>query len=230
MLEVSSMPAAAPAATQRLINIQNKINELNDLLNRPQALPDLGGLKIVNNQIANNMLWIGLKEQSVAGVVLQKILICTIINQNALTRPLNLPITFLAGDFIEKIKVDINDPEIVTVFGKFTATIQDRFDPTKTKIIQNVMVIYTNLENQYNNNRNYGITAPAPPGPLPPYSLQYDNFQPLTINETPEFRGYYSCVDGLIVASNQGGDMQQNMGTLLVKKNSSGKPRYNWIS
>lgn len=96
------MPAAAPAATQRLINIQNKINELNDLLNRPQALPDLGGLKIVNNQIANNMLWIGLKEQSVAGGCSTKILICTIINQNALTRPLNLPITFLAGDFIEK--------------------------------------------------------------------------------------------------------------------------------
>lgn len=86
------------------------------------------------------------------------------------------------------------------------------------------MVIYTNLENQYNNNRNYGITAPAPPGPLPPYSLQYDNFQPLTINETPEFRGYYSCVDGLIVASNQGGDMQQNMGTLLVKKTQAENP------
>jgi len=221
LLEVSSMPAAAPAATQRLINIQNKIDELNNLLNRPQALPDLGGLKFVNNQIVNNMLWIGLKEQYVAGVVVREILSCTIIDQNAQTRPLNLPITFLAGDFIEKIKVDINDPEIVTVFGKFTATIQDIVDPTKTKTIRNVMVIYTNLGNQYNNNANYGTVPPGPPppGPLLPYSLQYDNFQPLTINET-----YYSCVDGLIVASNQGGDMQQNMGTLLVKKTQAENP------
>ena len=228
LLEVSSMPPGAPAATPRLIDIQNKIDELNNLLNRPAAPPDRGGLKVANDQIANNMLWIGLKEQSVAGgIVLREILSCTIIDQNAQTIPLNLPITFLAGDFIEKIKVDINDPEIVTVFGKFTATIQDIPGGRANKTIQNVMVIYTNLENDDNNNRNYGRVAapPLPPAILPPYySLRYDNFQPLTINETREFTGYYSCVDGLIVASHVGGTMQQNMGTLLVKKTQAATP------
>jgi hypothetical protein len=87
------------------------------------------------------------------------------------------------------------------------------------------MVIYTNLGNQYNNNDNYGRRNPPPPLPLRPYSLEYDNFQPITINGLPEFQGYYSCVDGLIVASNHsGGTMQQNMGTLLVKKNQVDPP------
>lgn len=70
--------------------------------------------------------------------------------------------------------------------------------------------------NDNNNNDNYGIVAP--PLPLLPYSLGYDNFQPITINSLPDFQGYHSCVDGLVVVSNQGGTMQKNMGILLVKK------------
>ena len=222
MGEVSSLPPGIPASN-RLIDIQNKIDEL-DLRLRRRAPP--GGLISDNPLISHSMLWIGLKEQcddTAAGVIYLKILSCSIINiqrhlMNPATPPdlqqLVLPVTFKPDDFIEKIKVDINDPEIVTVFGRFTATIQDR-DPTKVKTIQNAMVIYTNLGNRYNNNENYGDIAAVPN----PYSLEYDNFQPLTVNSLPEFKGYYSCVDGLIVASNHGsGNVQQNMGTLLVKK------------
>ena len=182
------------------------------------------GLKYENSQIENNMLWIGLKKQYVGnttGRVERKILSCSIIqyldgtNDKPVLEDVFLPVTFLPGDFIEKIKIDINDPEIVIVFGKFTATIQERIDETKVKTIQNVMVIYTNLGNKYNNNKNYGNTQS--------YSLKYDNFQSLTINNLPEFKGYYSCVDGLVVASYSGGTMQQNMGTLLVTKSEAVK-------
>jgi hypothetical protein len=233
LVEVSSIPPGALVATLHLNDIQAKINALVGRLNRAAAPGNAGGLKIANPRIVNNMLWIGLKEQCVdaVGVVQREILSCTIIDHlNAPARPdeqpVILPITFQPGDFIEKIKVDINDPEIVTVFGKFRATIQDRFDPTKTKIIRNAMVIYTNLGNQYNNNVNFGIVvAPFPAPPLLQYSLEYDNFQPLTINSLPEFQGYYSCIDGLVVASNHGGGtVQQNMGTLLVKKNQAATP------
>jgi hypothetical protein len=227
--EVSSIPGGGPA-TQRLNDIQNKINDLNNMLNQAPV-----GLKRVNPRIVNSMLWIGLKEQclTAAGALHRDILSCTIIDHlNApampADRPVNLPITFQPGDFIEKIKIDINDPEIVTVFGKFTARIQDRANAAIFKTIRNAMVIYTNLGNQYNNNGNFGALATSPvPPPLPPvqYSLEYDNFRPLTIDGLPEFQGYYSCVDGLIVASNHGGGtVQQNMGTLLVKKNQAATP------
>jgi hypothetical protein len=236
LVEVSSIPGGA-AATLRLRDIQNKIDALVTRLNQPIGLGQPLGLKIANPRIVNNMLWIGLKEQYVvAGVVQREILSCSIIDHLVvvggappLVIPLNLRnVTFLPGDSIEKIKIDINDPEIVTVFGRFTARIQDRYDATRVKMIQNAMVIYMNLGNQYNNNGNFGTeaTLPAPP-PVPPtpYSLEYDNFQPITINGLPEFQGYYSCVDGLIVASNHGGGtVQQNMGTLLVKKNQASTP------
>ena len=228
--EVSSMPAGAPPSP-RLIDIQAKIDALDNMLNQAP-----GGLKIANPRIVNNMLWVGLKERCVnpVGVVVQReILSCSIIDHlNAPARPneqnVVLPVTFSDGDFIEKIKIDINDPEIVTVFGKFTATIRDIPGGRAVKIIRNAMVIYTNLGNRYNNNGNFGAVAASPvPPPLPPvlYSLEYDNFRPLTIDGLPEFQGYYSCVDGLVVASNHGGGtVQQNMGTLLVKKNQAATP------
>ena len=212
-----------------MTDIQGKIDELVSRLNRAAAPPaDAGGLITVNPEIVNNILWIGLKEQNDDGAGnVREILSCTIIYQGVVGGPplqhdLILPITFLAGDFIEKIKVDINDPEIVTVFGKFTATIRDIPGGRADKTIRNAMVIYTNLENQYNNNVNFGTVAP-PPLPLLQYSLQYDNFQPITINDL--LQGYYSCIDGLVVASNHGGGtVQQNMGTLLVKKNQAATP------
>jgi len=224
--EVSSIPAGRPA-TRRLNDIQAKINALDDMLYQA-AVPM--GLKRANPQIVNSMLWIGLKRQCInaAGVVQRDILSCSIIDHLILGGPpvvttLILPVTFKADDFIEKIKVDINDPEIVTVFGRFTATIRDRYDGRGDKIIRNAMVIYTNLGNRYNNNGNFGTVIPPAPLLLQ-YSLEYDNFQPITINDLPEFTGYYSCVDGLIVASNHGGTRQQNMGTLLVKKNQAATP------
>jgi hypothetical protein len=217
--EISSIPAGV-VISERLTDIQNKITALRRRINN-------------SYNSTNNLIWIGLKEQCVdagTGVVQREILSCTVIYQMLIggipiERVVTLPITFLRGDFIEKIKVDINDPEIVTVFGRFTATIRDR-DGRGDKRIQNAMVIYTNLGNRYNNNGNFGRVVAQPPAPQPPilYSLEYDNFQPITINGFPEFTGYYSCVDGLIVASNRGGTMQQNMGTLLVKKNQASTP------
>ena len=69
------------------------------------------------------------------------------------------------------------------------------------------------MNDNNNSNVNFGnIAAPIP------YSLEYDNFQPITINSLLEFQGYYSCIDGLVVVSKQGGTMQKNMGILLVKK------------
>ena len=213
--------SSSTRSVKHLKAIQNKIDELRMSLNN--NIPQQNGLKNVNPRIENNMLWIGLKEQCVddtTGRVERKILSCSIIQYldtdvEPVLKDVILPVTFLSGDFIEKIKIDINDPEIVIVFGKFTATIQERIDETKVKTIQNVMVIYTNLGTKYNNNKNYGN--------IQSYSLTYDNFQSLTINNLPEFRGYYSCVDGLVVASYSGGTMQQNMGTLLVTKSEAEK-------
>ena len=222
-LEISNIAGGLPV-TPRLTDIQGKIDELVLRLNR---LVD--GLITVNPQIVNNILWIGLKEQNDDGAGnVREILSCTIIYQGVVRGPplqhnLTLPITFQPNDFIEKIKIDINDPEIVTVFGRFTATIRDIPGGRADKTIRNAMVIYTNLGNQYNNNGNFGTVIPQAP-PLLQYSLGYDNFQPITINDLPEFTGYYSCVDGLIVASNHGGTRQQNMGTLLVKKNQAATP------
>jgi hypothetical protein len=229
--EYCSTITTFPVNQVRLANIQNKIDSLTIRIFNPGVGPR--GLQNVNPLIKTNLLWIGLKEQLVAPPppppnVVRDILSCSLIDvtQIAALVPVDLPlpVTFSNGDFIEKIKIDINDPEIVTVFGKFTATIRD-IPGGRVKTINNAMVIYTNLGNQYNNNDNYGRINPPPPLPLRPYSLEYDNFQPITINGLPEFQGYYSCVDGLIVASNHsGGTMQQNMGTLLVKKNQASTP------
>ena len=207
-----------PVNTIRLDDIQDKIDALTRRLSNPAGNPN-PGLQTVNPIINTNLLWIGLKkrcEYVVAGaqITVREILSCSLIQSPvAAPQTLALPLIFQADDFIENIKVDINDPEIVTVFGKFTATIRGvNGKPDKT--IRNAMVIYTNLMNDNNNsNVNFGnIAAPIP------YSLEYDNFQPITINSLLEFQGYYSCIDGLVVVSNQGGTMQKNMGILLVKK------------
>ena len=222
--EYCSTITTFPVNINRLDDIQNKIDELNSRLSNPLgANPQ--GLETVNPRIKTNMLWVGLKKrcQHVAGgvqVIEREILSCSLFYHGVgiaggvpQFHPLALPfITFQPDDSIESIKVDINDPEIVTVFGKFTATIRGVNGRTD-KIIRNAMVIYTNLMNDNNNNDNYGIVAPPSP-----YSLGYDNFQPITINGLLDFQGYYSCVDGLVVVSNQGGTMQKNMGILLVKK------------
>ena len=126
-----------------------------------------------------------------------------------------LPLTFDDVDTIENIRVDVNNPEVVIVFGKFKATIVDG-DPANPnrrpdKIIHNVMVIYTNLQNDAQNNANYG-------DPVAGYALGYDNFKELTINEDPVFKGFHACVDGLVAASMDKGAMQQNIGVLMVKK------------
>jgi hypothetical protein len=74
----------------------------------------------VNPMIQNNLLWLGLEKNTTD----RKILSCTLINVLTNTvAPLNidLPIKFENDDTIENIRVDINNPEIVTVFGKFTA-------------------------------------------------------------------------------------------------------------
>jgi hypothetical protein len=214
LVEVSSIGSTE---SERLIAIQTKINELHDELNKGST-----ALMTANPSISNNMLWIGLKKHFAnPGGIERRILSCVIINPSnvgRMTIPLVLPVTFEADDSIEKIKVDINDPEIVTVFGRFTATIQDINGGKGVKTIRNAMVIYTNLRNVYNNNENYGDTTLAQP-----YSLQYDNFRPITINSLPEFKGY-SCVDGLIVALNHGGTTQQNMGTLSVIKSEGTSP------
>jgi hypothetical protein len=154
-----------------------------------------------NTMILNNLLWLGLKKKTTD----REILTCTLINVLTNTvAPLNivLPIEFEDDDTIENIRVDINNPEIVTVFGKFTATV------SPDKVIRNAMVIYTNLQNNEQNDTTFGI---------PTYSLGYDNFKGTTINEDPMFTSFY-CVDGLIPASIDKGTMQQNIGILMMKK------------
>ena len=188
-------PLEATHATEKMIEIQR---EIRSLINS-------------NTMIRNNLLWLGLKKKTTE----RKILSCTLINVLTNTvAPLNidLPIKFEDDDTIENIRVDINNPEIVTVFGKFTATVADTRGPTARpdKVIRNAMVIYTNLQNDMQNDGNFGILIPA-------YSLGYDNFKGTTINEDPMFTSFY-CVDGLIPASIDKGTMQQNIGILMMKK------------
>ena len=164
---------------------------------------------LTNPMIQNNLLWLGLEKKTTA----RKILSCTLINVVTNTvAPLDvpLPIVFEDGDTIENIRVDINDPEIVTVFGKFTATVSDvpGLNARPNKVIRNAMVIYTNLQNNVQNDSTFGI---------PRYSLEYDNFKGTTVNEDPMFTSFY-CVDGLIPASIDKGTMQQNIGILMMKK------------
>jgi hypothetical protein len=107
--------------------------------------------------------------------------------------------------------VDINNPEIVTVFGRFKATVSDTGPSERpNKTIYNVMVIYTNLQNAAQNDRTYGS---------PTHSFEYDNFKGTTVNDDPEFKSFYSCMDGLVPASSvDKGTTQQNIGILTVKK------------
>jgi hypothetical protein len=181
--------------------------------------------KIANSQIEynyllgrnpdsrNHLLWLGLKEKTTA----RKILSCKKIDRVTLsTFDLDLPIAFEDGDSIENIRVDINNPEIVTVFGKFKATISHRGPSERPqKVIRNVMVIYTNLRNAEQNDLNYGTVG---------YTLEYDNFKGTSVNENEEFASFYSCIDGLILASIDKGTMQQNIGILTVKKTQTSEP------
>ncbi len=195
-----------PNAANPIINvyarskIANSQIEYNDLQGR-------------NPNSRNHLLWLGLKEKTTA----RKILSCKRIDIATLsTFDLNLPITFEDGDSIENIRVDINNPEIVTVFGKFKATVSDAMNVKPKKVIQNVMAIYTNLQNAQQNDSTYGNPAT--------YSLEYDNFKGISINENEEFVSFYSCVDGLIPASIDKGTMQQNIGILTVKKTQTSEP------
>lgn len=172
----------------------------------------LRGLVGSNPSIENNLLWLGLKEKTQQ----RKILSCEIINvTSGVCNGLNLPFVFEDDDTIENIRVDINNPEIVTVFGRFKATVSDAPGPSQrpNKIIRNVMVIFTNLQNATQNDTTYGSMAGATT-----YSLTYDNFKEITVNGVPEFQSFYSCFDGLVAASIDKGTMQQNIGILTVKK------------
>ena len=175
-----------------------------------EVLGEYRSLDNDNNMIQNNLLWLGLKKKTTE----RKILSCTRINVKARAalppRNIPLPIEFEDDDTIENIRVDINNPEIVTVFGKFKATVSDTLGPTARpdKVIRNAMVIYTNLQNNEQNDITFGRTA---------YSFGYDNFKGTTINEDPMFTSFY-CVDGLIPASIDKGTMQQNIGILMMKK------------
>ena len=182
-------------ATSEINNYANKIENLIDQAVNPN----------VNPNITDHLLWLGLKEKT----QLREILSCKHIDGSRLTSAeLALPITFEDGDTIENIRVDINDPEIVTVFGKFTATVSDTPTARPNKVIRNAMVIYTNLQNNVQNDSTFGTAG---------YSLGYDNFKGTTINEDPMFTSFY-CVDGLIPASIDKGTMQQNIGVLMMKK------------
>ena len=160
----------------------------------------------INPNITDHLLWLGLKEKT----QVRKILSCKHINGERLSAvDLVLPIEFEDDDSIENIKVDINDPEIVTVFGKFKATVSDTGPTARpNKVIRNVMVIYTNLQNDVQNDSTFGAAT---------YLLGYDNFKGTTVNEAPMFTSFY-CVDGLIPASIDKGTMQQNIGILMMKK------------
>ena len=176
---------------------------------------EIGNLTRANINVVDSMLWIGLKKKHND----LDILSCHIINYSTgdvvKLDDLDGLIEFEENDTIEKIRVDINDPEVVTVFGKFTATI--KINDSKFKKIRNAMVIYTNLENKHNNNGNYCNTTAI--GSLK-YKLNYDNFEAITVNLS-EFDAYASnsCLDGLVVASNNNGTKQQNVGILLIKTN-----------
>ena len=221
------VPFKASCAT---ISVNHLVNELhnryrfyNIMSNRYPSGTVLGNyarnqLVIVNSEyrnvdlknilINNNLLWVGLKEKT----TLRKILSCTIIDVTGVeTRGENipLPIEFEDDDTIENIRVDVNNPEIVTVFGKFKATVTDPGGKRPNKVIQNVMVIYTNLQNAGQNDSTFATLD---------YSFEYDNFKEISIHDHPEFKSFYSCMDGLVPASIDKGAIQQNIGILTVKK------------
>jgi hypothetical protein len=182
-------------------------SEIGNYLAKFEMLVDQTVNPVANPNITDRLLWLGLKEKT----QVRKILSCKHINGELLTAvDLVLPIDFEDGDSIENIRVDINNPEIVTVFGKFTATVSDTLGPTArpNKVIRNAMVIYTNLQNNEQNDSTFGTGT---------YSLGYDNFKGTTVNEHPMFTSFY-CVDGLIPASIDKGTMQQNIGILMMKK------------
>jgi hypothetical protein len=188
-----------PKNAYAIIEIGNYTRKFNKLVDQ------------INPNITDHLLWLGLKEKT----EVRKILSCKHINGERLTAVdlvLQPTLEFEDGDSIENIRVDINDPEIVTVFGKFKATITDQeLDPEKrrpNKVIRNAMVIYTNLQNDVQNDSTFGRAT---------YSLGYDNFKGTTVNEDPMFTSSY-CVDGLIPASIDKGTMQQNIGILMMKK------------
>jgi hypothetical protein len=190
-------------ARSEINNYTDKFNNM--LVDDPTVNPNPN----INPNITDYFLWLGLKEKT----QVREILSCKHINGERLTAvDLELPIEFEDGDSIENIRVDINDTEIVTVFGKFKATITDpEVDPEKrrpNKVIRNAMVIYTNLQNDVQNDSTFG---------RPRYSFGYDNFKGTTVNEDPMFTSFY-CVDGLIPASIDKGTMQQNIGILMMKK------------
>ena len=163
---------------------------------------------VENMFIQTNLLWIGLKQKT----MMRKILSCTMIDiMGGQTggEDIPLPIQFEDDDTIENIRVDINNPEIVTVFGKFKATIADIERKRPNKVIENVMVIYTNLHNATQNDSTFATLD---------YSFGYDNFKQISIHDNPEFKSFYSCADGLVPASIDKGIIQQNIGILIVKK------------
>jgi hypothetical protein len=185
-------PTLQGYATQELAEYANQLN----------------GLNAMNPSIQNNLLWLGLEKRTQK----RKILSCMILDvTTGQETELDLPIDFEDGDSIENIRVDINNPEIVTVFGRFKATVSDTGPSERpNKAIYNAMVIYTNLQNAAQNDRTYGSPA---------YSFEYDNFKGTTVNDDPEFKSFYSCMDGLVPASSvDKGTTQQNIGILTVKK------------
>ena len=99
-------PTLQGYATQELAEYANQLN----------------GLNAMNPSIQNNLLWLGLEKKTQK----RKILSCMILDvTTGQETELDLPIDFEDGDSIENIRVDINNPEIVTVFGRFKATVSD---------------------------------------------------------------------------------------------------------
>ena len=111
-----------PVNMNRLDDIQNKIDALTRRLSNP-FVANPPGLETVNPRIKTNLLWIGLKNryENPPGTVLREILSCSLVRRpGVVPQPLPLPLIFQPDDSIENIKVDINDPEIVTVFALAT--------------------------------------------------------------------------------------------------------------
>ena len=194
-------PRGTPLGTYARSQLTILNSEYNNLNTRLGSNPG-------NVLIQSNLLWVGLKEKT----TLRKILSCTVIDITGGQtggEDVPLPVQFEHDDTIENIRVDINNPEIVTVFGKFKATITDRERKRPNKVIQNVMVIYTNLQNAGQNDSTFATLD---------YSFEYDNFKEISIYDNPEFKSFYSCIDGLVPAFIDKGTVQQNVGILTVKK------------
>jgi hypothetical protein len=172
------------------------------------------GINPGNMLIQSNLLWVGLKEKT----TVRKILSCTIIDITGSQtggQDIPLPIQFEDDDTIENIRVDVNNPEVVTVFGKFKATINDIEGKKPNKVIQNIMVIYTNLQNVNQNDSTFATLN---------YSFEYDNFKEISVHDNLEFKSFYSCTDGLIPASIDKGTNQQNVGIFNVKRTQTSEP------